>query len=274
MADQDSVQVREADFWDNVAQKKPLSDADLRVDPSESFDRITPWLGELGFPDYLAAVCDHLQIRPGMRVLDMGCGQGFLSVHLAHQGAQVLGCDISPRSIEICQRRAALSGVAENSTFKVMDCEALDVDSGSLDAVTGCFVLHHLDLAKVAKELTRVLKPGARSAFIETMGLNYALMAARAALPGRFGIEKASSDDEYPLTRQRIDILRRNFEGALNLQFPQVVFWRMGGYLPFLQGNIAKAGLTKIDHGLARIPGFGGLSYYGIITMDRAGTAE
>ncbi|MDN5785908.1 MAG: class I SAM-dependent methyltransferase [Pseudorhodobacter sp.] len=234
---------------------------------------MTPWLAGLGFKDYLQAMRQHLQIRPGMRVLDIGCGQGFLSTYLAHNGAEVLGCDISPRSIETCNRRAALSNVADRCTFKVMDCEALEVESESLDAVAGCFVLHHLNLAKVAKELTRVLKPGAKSAFIETMGLNGALMAARAVLPGKFGIEKASSDDEYPLTRKRIAMLRKNFDGPLGLEFPQIVFLRMGGYLPFLQGGIAQAGLTAIDRALGRIPGSGSLSYYGIVTMDRTGTA-
>lgn len=269
----ETVQVREAHFWDNVAQKTPFTDAELRVYPNESHDRMTPWLAGLGFKDYLQAMRRHLQIRPGMRVLDIGCGQGFLSTHLAHNGAEVLGCDISPRSIETCKRRASLSNVSDRCTFKVMDCEALEIESDSLDAVAGCFVLHHLNLAKVAKELTRVLKPGAKSAFIETMGLNHALMAARAVLPGKFGIEKASSDDEYPLTRKRLDMLRKNVDGSLGLQFPQIVFLRMGGYLPFLQGPIAQAGLTAMDRALGRIPGSGRLSYYGIVTMDRTRTA-
>jgi len=273
MKTEETVQVREAHFWDNVALKKPLMDEDLRVHPGEAHDRMMPWLAEFGFGDFTEAVTDHLQIRPGMRVLDIGCGQGFLSTYLAHRGAEVLGCDISPRSIKTCERRACLSGVSGNATFKVMDCEALEIDSESLDAVTGCFVLHHLDLKKVAKELTRVLKPGARSAFIETMGLNPALMAARALLPGKFGIEKASSDDEYPLTSARIDLLRQNFVGQVGVQFPQVVFLRMGGYLPFLRGGIAKAVLAAMDRTIARIPGGGRLGYYGMVTMDRTGPA-
>lgn len=273
MESRETTQVREAEFWDSVASKNDLSDDDLRVKPDDSHDPIMPWLAELGIRDFMTALRDHLQIRPGMRVLDIGCGQGFLSAYLAHRGAEVLGCDISPRSIKTCERRAAVSGLSDRCTFKVMDCEALEVASESLDAVTGCFVLHHLDLPKVARELTRVLKPGARSAFIETMGYNGALMAARALLPGKFGIEKASSDDEYPLTRQRVGTLRENFDGEVGVQFPQVVFMRMGGYLPFLRGDLAKAGLAAMDNTLALMPGGGSLGYYGLVTLDRRGVS-
>ncbi|MGB8815064.1 MAG: class I SAM-dependent methyltransferase [Paracoccaceae bacterium] len=264
-----TVQNREAEFWDKVAAGAAAEDALLRVELTDGHDHSMPWLADLGMDDFTAALVQHLDVQPGMRILDMGCGQGFLSAALAHRGATMLGIDISPRSIEVCRNRAVLSGVQDRCTFQVMDCQALEVEDASLDAVTGCFVLHHLDLAKVAREVRRVLKPNGRSAFIETMGLNPALMAARALLPGKFGIEKASSEDEYPLTRARMNMLRQNFDGQVGLGFPQVVFLRMGGYLPFLQGSMATRALKAADRALARIPPCRSLGYYGLVTMDR-----
>ncbi len=267
-------QDREAEFWDKVIERSLSNGNALRIGPDDLCDPAVPWFKTLDLDIYVEGMFSHLGLKPGMRVLDLGCGRGFLSVALGHRGAIVEGIDISPKSIEFCQRRSEQSGVAERVRFSVMDCEQLDFGDSSFDAVCGCFVLHHLDLEKAAREIGRVLKPHGRSAFIETMGLNPLLMIARATLPGRMNIEKASSDDEYPLNRDRLDTLRANFPGTMNTSFPQVVFLRMGGYLPFMDHALGRGALTSIDHLLARLPGMGRLSYYGLVTLDRRGATH
>lgn len=264
-------QLREAIFWDNVAERTTDDTATLKVAPDDLYDRTMPWLGSLDMEKFVTDVFDHCGIEPGMRVLDLGCGKGFLAIALAHRGARVDAIDISPKSIELCRKRAINSGVGDAVTFHVMDCEQLDFPDETFDAVCGSFVLHHLDLKKIAREIERVTKPGCKSAFIETVGLNPLLMAARATLPGRFGIEKASTDDEYPLNRERLAILSGNFRGHVTTRFPRVVFFRMGEYLPFLRNSLARIAMAASDHLIWSMPPLRLLSYYGIVTLDRQG---
>ncbi len=264
-------QEREAAFWDEIVQEAQINPADLLVRAGDRHDRTMPWLEYLDHTEFFDAIVAHLNIKPGMRVLDMGCGRGFLSTALAQRGAIVTGIDISQGSVAISSQRAALSGVADRCTFQVMDCETLEFPDASFDAVTGSCVLHHLDLHRAATEIGRVLPPGGRAAFVESMGLNPILMTARAILPGRFGIEKASTDDEYPLTAKRLKTLQGGFPGKVDHQFPQVVFLRMGGYLPFLRGKIVSRALRSLDRGITTIPVLRRLGYFGLVTMVKSG---
>lgn len=262
-------QHREAAFWDTVAEQREAEDSLLQVHLEDGYDRTMPWLDRFDMSDFLEAIIAHIELKPGMKVLDLGCGRGFLSIALALRGANVTGIDISPRSVTAAAHRALISDAGDRCVFRVMDCENLDLPDGSFDAVVGSCVLHHLDLRRAAQEVGRVLRPGGKAAFIESMGLNPVLMAARALLPGRFGIEKASSADEYPLTRRRLAELRRSFDGDLRHIFPQVIFLRMGGYLPFLRSPLAERTLRSIDHGLATVPLCHPLGYFGLIVAEK-----
>lgn len=265
---------READFWDKVVERSAADDQALRILANDLCDPAVPWFKHLDLDRFVAAVFAHIDPKPGMRILDLGCGKGFLSVALAHRGAVVEGVDISPRSIGYSIRRAETSGVSDRTTFTVMDCKNLTFEDESFDAVCGGFVLHHLDLENAAQAVGRVLKPGGKAAFIETMGLNPLLMLARATLPGRLSIQKESSDDEYPLDRPRLAKLQANFPGRVRTSFPQIVFLRMGGYLPFLDNRWGIGLMTGLDHLIARAPALGPLSYYGLVTMDRGSVPE
>ena len=74
------------------------------------------------------------QLR-GKRLLEVGCGEGVVSVQLAHCGARVQGVDLSPRSIEVARRRAALQGV--EAQFEVMNVVEEQITRGSV-------LRHHL----------------------------------------------------------------------------------------------------------------------------------
>lgn len=261
---------REAQHYDRVARSaEAVADPTRVVGPEDLSDPGVEWLPFLGIPAFTAALLDAVGPVAGRRVLDLGSGTGFLSIALAlaHRGAEVDSVDISPASIEVARERAAASGVGDRVRFHVGKAETLPFEDGRFDAACGLFVLHHTDLSATARELRRVLRPGAPAAFVETLGRNPVLSAARALLPGRFGIEKASTDDERPLAGAALATLSEAFGEAVTLTYPEVVFVRMGAYLRPLQSAPARAVLAGVDRGLGAIGVLNRLSYFGLVTI-------
>jgi ubiquinone/menaquinone biosynthesis C-methylase UbiE len=102
-------------------------------------------------------------VQPGQRVLDVGCGTGYLARLIARAvggDGLVVGIDPSPAMIRYASRKAAASGHCQ---FQVGTAEALDFPSDHFDVVVSSLVLHHLpeDVRLPAlQEMRRVLRPG------------------------------------------------------------------------------------------------------------------
>jgi SAM-dependent methyltransferase len=97
-----------------------------------------------------------LQVVPGMRVLDVGCGVGRWSRLLAARGASVTGVDLSPTMIAEAERRAAAGGLARRCRFLVQDCAALDA-GGDFDLIVCVTMLQHiLDVGALRCALRRL----------------------------------------------------------------------------------------------------------------------
>jgi 2-polyprenyl-6-hydroxyphenyl methylase/3-demethylubiquinone-9 3-methyltransferase len=91
------------------------------------------------------------------RVLDVGCGAGFLSNHLAHEGFAVSGLDASPDSLAVATRHDETRSVQ----YRKGDALALPYANASFDAVCAMDFLEHVeDPAAVVQECSRVLRPG------------------------------------------------------------------------------------------------------------------
>jgi 2-polyprenyl-3-methyl-5-hydroxy-6-metoxy-1,4-benzoquinol methylase len=75
--------------------------------------------------------------------LEIGCGEGELSIRLARRGFQMRGCDISADIVEEARRRAVGAGV--EATFWAQSIESIDVRAEAAPLVICCEVLEHLD---------------------------------------------------------------------------------------------------------------------------------
>jgi 2-polyprenyl-6-hydroxyphenyl methylase / 3-demethylubiquinone-9 3-methyltransferase len=114
---------------------------------------------------YFLDVLRRLNIDPaGRRVLDVGCGGGFVAEEFARLGCAVVGVDPSPVSIETAQRHAAASG--HDIEYVVAPGERLPFPDAAFDLAYCCDVLEHVrDLDQVVGETARVLRPGGRYLF-------------------------------------------------------------------------------------------------------------
>lgn len=100
-------------------------------------------------------------LRPGQRLLDVGCGPGTLTVDLARHVApgRVVGIDRAPVVLEQARRHAEEAGV--EVSFAVGDVYALELPDASFDVVHAHQVLQHLtDPVAALRELRRVVVPG------------------------------------------------------------------------------------------------------------------
>lgn len=101
-------------------------------------------------------------LRPGLRVLDFGCGPGTISVGLAKavEPGELHGIDMEPSQIDLARYMAQTDGQA-NAIFHVGDVTDLPFEDNSFDVAHCHNVLMHVpDTSAVLEEVKRVLKPG------------------------------------------------------------------------------------------------------------------
>jgi len=154
IADRDSIR----DFW----EANPVAAASIDA--------------PLGSPEFFAAY-DRLRERnetaefshrlheydrfAAQRVLDVGCGNGYVLSRYAAAGAKVCGVDLTTKAIELTRKRFQLLNL--EGDFRIAEAEYLPFADRTFDCVTCMGVLHHVpDTERSVAEIRRVLKPGGR----------------------------------------------------------------------------------------------------------------
>lgn len=109
------------------------------------------------------ALIESLGVRPGMKVLDLGCGDGTTAIPSAKRGAEVLGVDIAENLVAAGNRRAKDEGLT-NIRFQQGDaCNLEGIADKQFDLVVTIFgAMFAPKPFDVAKEMVRVTKPGGR----------------------------------------------------------------------------------------------------------------
>ena len=109
------------------------------------------------------AVVNSVGVGRGMKVLDLGCGDGTTALPEARLGADVLGVDIAANLVEAARQRAAAEGLS-NCRFEEGDASNLEgLADRTFDLVVSIFgAMFAPKPFDVAKEMVRVTKPGGR----------------------------------------------------------------------------------------------------------------
>lgn len=223
--------------------------------------------------DFLTDAIGRLGPLAGRRILEVGAGGGSLAVWLAHQGAEVVGIDVSPGILDVARRRAEASGVADRTTFVCRPIEHFvpaDAGLGDLrfDGIIGNNVVHHFERDLALHRIGELLAPAASAVFCEPILLlpEWVRSVRNSSLVTRRFPMHTHSPDERSLGTEDFDIMRRHFD---------VVEWTPYQVLCRLQNFVELSDpawhrLERWDRRiLAHVPGARRVSRMAVITLSR-----
>ena len=182
----------------------------------------------LGFESIHRQLVDQVNIQPGHRVLEIGCGTGNLLILIKrlHPQAEVVGLDPDPKALASARRKAGREALPVQLDRGF--AEELPYPDASFDRVFSAFMFHHLEpdeKEKTLHEARRVLKPGGSLHLLD------------------FGGAKVRSDGFIARLQHRTERLRDNF----------------GDRIPTLMREAGFANSTEVAH---RVTIFGRVTYY------------
>ncbi|MBP2217103.1 cyclopropane-fatty-acyl-phospholipid synthase family protein [Arthrobacter sp. CAN_C5] len=112
----------------------------------------------------LDLVCRKLGLKPGMRLLDVGCGWGSMALHAAQRyGVDVVGVTLSVEQSTLARQRMTEAGLADHVDIRVQDYR--EVMDGPFDAISSIGMSEHVGRAQIADYVTHLkelLHPGGR----------------------------------------------------------------------------------------------------------------
>jgi SAM-dependent methyltransferase len=164
----------------------------------------------------LALAYKRLELRPGVRLLDVGCGRGELLYKAKEAGAEAVGCDYAEAAVALAQK---------TSGCRVERCDAkkLPFPSGSFDRISFLGVIDHLtdqELSDCFAEFRRVLAPGGFVVVNTCVNTDYYKMrsyALRKRLASLLGLkeptaQRAAHDEHMHVNEHGRDNLRELFQ--------------------------------------------------------------
>jgi cyclopropane-fatty-acyl-phospholipid synthase len=112
----------------------------------------------------LELVCTKLDLQPGQRVLDVGCGWGSFAIHAAERhGVSVVGITLSEPQAALARERVAERGLADRIEIRVQDYRAMGDEP--FDAVASIGMVEHVGSRQIdvyARRLAGLVRPGGR----------------------------------------------------------------------------------------------------------------
>lgn len=200
------VKLQGADFWD----VNPCGGA------WSSYREFMDWIQRT--EPYIFRILDGYDWQ-GVRVLEVGCGQGATLNYLPAFGASVFGLDMSRASILRARSGAIELGHLERIRLLQSDAERLPFSASTFDAALSIGVLHHtVDTIGAIREIHRLLKPGGKAIVMLYRSGNpkwwmTGLLRGFARMVGRF-----TGDRDYLMKRLRANRAENQAGGTALLE--------------------------------------------------------
>jgi len=172
----------------------------------------------------IKAALGHFGSMTGKTLLELGGGPGAISLYFGRLGANVFNLERSARAIDDLNKRVQALRI-EN--VRGICGDAIDLAHlEPVDFVFGSMILHHLEPFKsFVAQLRRVLKPGGKAFFYENNANSRLLVWFRHNIVGKLWIPKYGDTEEFPLTPDEIDELRKTFR--VEIVYPEMLFFRL-----------------------------------------------
>ena len=200
---------------------------------------------------------DFARLKPGLHVLDIGCGSGVVSREIARHGCKVVGIDVSADCIRYAKKKAREEG-SQNARFLVGSIERLPFRPRTFDLIVASHVIEHVEHPRaIMEEMRSRLKPGG---LLVVTTPNYKSLWPLA----EFVFDRTIAEEGYSLHEQHItkfdpakirSLLRRNGFTGVRVEAPYMIS------LPFsLLSSRCASTAFYLEKPLARLP-FGAILY-------------
>lgn len=145
------------------------------------------------------ALAERLELAPGVRLLDIGCGLGGPArLFVEEYGCRVTGIDRTEAYLEVAAWLTELCGLSEHLDFRCADARALPFEAECFDAATLLHVgMNVADKEGLFREAARVIKPGGRFGLYEIMRLGEAGPRYPVPWANSAGESHLASPEEY-----------------------------------------------------------------------------
>jgi cyclopropane-fatty-acyl-phospholipid synthase len=102
-------------------------------------------------------ICRKLDLQPGQRLLDVGCGWGGMVMHAAmHHGVRAVGITVSRRQAELAEKRVAEAGLSDRVEIRLQDYR--DLHDGPFDAISSIGMFEHVGLVQLETYFDRLME--------------------------------------------------------------------------------------------------------------------
>jgi 2-polyprenyl-3-methyl-5-hydroxy-6-metoxy-1,4-benzoquinol methylase len=214
-----------------------------------------------------AQMHDALGDLHGKRVLEYGCGEGWITHDLAGLGGTICAFDISAQAVQNTIASLSAAHLMEQCSVEVMAAENLSFPSDSFDVAVGFAIIHHLDVPKALAELHRVLKPGGVAYFAEPLATNPLIQTYRRFTP------QFRTADERPMVLRELPQLLQSFSSFEHREYYLTALGAIA--LTYLPGGarvfpaLSRA-LHRVDRALLNaMPALGSWAWYTIFKVTK-----